>query len=443
MSPFGGRIGKLLSEAHTQLWFLPSITAIAAFVLARVLIDIDHRIGRANWWFLFQGTSATGRELVATIASAMITFTGVVFSITVLVLQLASGQFSPRALRTFLGDRSTHVAMATFVGTFVFALSVLLSIRGSAGEIERFVPTLSVFAAFVLVLASTGVFIFYIHHIAHSTRAITVISRIGDELRVSIEHMYPNIAQEPDDECLIVRPPGPCGEVRASRHGVLTRVAVERLFELAEQHDGLIEVVPKIGDFVVSDAPILRYWPADREALARAAETLVFERERTPDQDPLFGIRQLVDIAQRALSPGINDPSTAVQVLDEIHEALRIISRRAFPHPVRASAAGKRRLILPRPEWSEIVRLAIDEIRESGVKLLQIRSRLSALLDDCIAYAPPHRQAPLREQRELLAAASTRPEPRSDQPASHTAASAGSREATDGERPRGRHVPTT
>ena len=440
---FGGRIGKLLSEARTQLWFLPAITAIAAVALARVLINIDHRIGRAEWWFLFQGTSATGRELVSTIASAMITFTGLVFSITVLVLQLASGQFSPRALRTFLGDRVTHIAMATFVGTFVFALSVLLSIRGSAGEIDRFVPTLSVFAAFVLVLVSTGVFIYYIHHIAHSTRAITVISRIGDELRESIEHMYPNVARGPDDECLIVRPTGPCGEVRASRRGVLTRVAVERLFEIAEKHDGLIEVVPEIGDFVVTDAPILRYWPADREALAGAEETLVFERERTPDQDPMFGIRQLVDIAQRALSPGINDPSTAVQALDQIHEALRIISRRAFPHPVRANDAGKRRLILPRPEWSEMVHLALDEIRESGIKLLQIRSRLAALIEDCIAYAPPHRQGPLREQRELLAAASTDPEAQSDQPASHSAASRSRHEATDGERPRVPHVPTT
>lgn len=399
------RTKNTLAELRTKLWFVPGIAAVSAFLLARVLIEIDHTvIEQSDAWFLFQGTPAAGRELVSTIASAMITFTGLVFSITVVVLQLGSGQFSPRVLRTFLSDRYTHIAMATFVGTFVFALGLLLAIRGSGEEISPFIPALSVFVAFVLVLVSTGVFIVYIHHIAHSIRAINIIARIGDELLVSIDRMFPTVAHDPAEWPDLVRPTAPPGEVRAKRRGVLARVDTEQLFALAEKHDGLIELTPRIGQYVVSDAVVMRYWPADREELASAIATLSFARERAPEQDPMFGFRQLVDVAQRALSPGTNDPSTAVQVLDEIHEALRVLSHREFPNPLRANRDGVPRLILPRPTWPEFVDLALDEIREAARGSSQVHARLVALLDDCIAYAPVDRHAPLRTQRQLVEA---------------------------------------
>lgn len=399
------RLKNGLATLRTKLWFLPGIVAVSAFLLARALIELDHSvIEQQDAWFLFQGTPSAGRELVSTIASAMITFTGLVFSITVLVLQLGSGQFSPRVLRTFLSDRYTHIAMATFVGTFVFALGLLMSIRGASDEVSRFIPALSVFVAFVLVLVSTGVFIVYIHHIAHSIRAINVISRIGDELLAAIENMFPTVAEAPDKPPELARPLAPPGEVRSRKRGMLARVDSDGLFELAEKYDGLIELAPRIGEHVVSDAVVVRYWPADREELARAIKCLAFQRERSPEQDPMFGVRQLVDVAQRALSPGMNDPSTAVQVLDEIHEALRVLSRREFPNPLRANEDGTPRLILPRPEWAEFVNLALDEIREAARGSSQVHARLVALLDDCIAYAPPGRQAALRKQRILVGA---------------------------------------
>lgn len=403
------RAPKLWAALRVQLWLIPGVAAIAAFLLARVLVEVDREwIEQYDAWFLFQGTSSSARELVSTIASAMITLTGVVFSITVLVLQLASGQFSPRVLRSLLGDRYTQSAMATFVGTFVYALGLLLSIRGSSDDIQRLVPALSVFVAFVFVLVSVGVFVVYIHHIAHSVRAITIITRIGDETRSAIERMLPHVARETDiddgdgPESSGDVPDAAPATVRSTERGALARVNSRRLFELACKQDALVELIPMVGDFVPFDAPVLRYWPAERHEVACALEALVFERERAPEQDPMFGIRQLVDIAQRALSPGVNDPSTAVQALDEIHDLLRILSRRQFPDSVHVDHAGVPRLILHRPSWKAFVHLSLDEIREAGAGQSQVVRRLYALIDDCVAYAPLYRHGPLREQRVLL-----------------------------------------
>ncbi len=403
-----GQVAKLGARLKVQLWLIPGVAAVFAFVLARVLVTIDREwIAQRDAWFLYQGTSSAAGELVSTIASAMITFTGVVFSITVLVLQLASGQFSPRVLRTLLSDRHTQAAMATFVGTFVFALGLLLSIRGTTDDMHGLVPALSVFVAFILVLVSVGVFIDYIHHISHSIRAITIVTRIGDETRRSIERMLPRVAQGAHVEA---EGPASTAEVRAGapaivrsqERGALVHVNSRLLLELACKHDALVELIPMVGDFVPHDAPVLRYWPAERDALASALDALAFDRERVIDQDPMFGIRQLVDIAQRALSPGVLDPSTAVQVLDEIHDLLRIVSRREFPDPVRVDGDGVPRLILHRPGWEAFTNLALDEIREAGAGSSQVVRRLYALIDDCIGYAPVHRHAALREQRSLL-----------------------------------------
>lgn len=406
------KLSRAAGRLRAQLWFIPGLTAIGAFVLGRTLVYLDHAvIHRHDTWFLFQGTSDSALDLVSTIASATMTFTGLVFSITVLVLQLASGQFSPRVLRTFLEDRTTHVAMAVFVGTFVFAMTLMLSIRGSSDEVERFVPALSVFVAFLFVLASVGVFIHYIHHIAHAVRVVTIIRRIADETRVAIDRMFPTIGEDAPPTAFR-RPAAPPRIVPyGGRAGSLAVVDEDRLFELAERHDALIEVLPQVGDHILSGVPVICYWPADRDDVAIAVGALGIEAERTTHQDPAFGFRQLVDIAERALSPGINDPSTAVQCVDELHDLLRCLAVRAFPDPVRSNAAGKPRLVLPRPSWESFVHLALDELRQFGARSSQVVRRLRLLLDDCLAFVPAARAAPLAEQRGLLQAAVVRQVP--------------------------------
>jgi uncharacterized membrane protein len=399
-----GRLARVSEHFRTQLWLAPTIAAVLAFAAVQLLALIDRRvIGEADAWFLFGKAPEGARELLSTIATAMMTFTGLVFTITILVLQLASNQFSPRVMRTFLEDRQTHVAMGTFVGTLVFALAAMPAVRQEEGYADQFVPALTLFVAFLLVLASVAVFVRYIDHMAHSVRAITIIKHVATEAQRTIEDHYP---QQPFDAAERGAGPMPVHEPEIHRHtgspGVLAMVDEAELMKVARRGNGVIEVVPIMGDFVPCGAPLLRTWDLDGAHVKRARKAVALEEERTPHQDPAFGFRQLVDMGERALSPSTNDPSTAVQVVDELHELLRRLATRQFPSPVRVDDEGAVRLILSRPDWESYVRLALDEIRQYGARSIQIRRRLRAVLEDLLALAPPVRRPILHEQLVLL-----------------------------------------
>lgn len=410
------RLKKLQGSLKAQLWFIPGVASVIAFAATKGFVAVDHIIGQERRaWYLFTGEAESARELLSTIASAMMAITGVVFSITILVLQLASGQFSPRVLRTFLEDRNTQTAMASFVATFVFALTLLPQVRSGSGGEAAFVPALSLFVAFVLVLVSIAVFIRYIDHMAHSIRAINVIKHLGDEARRAIDQMYPEDLLESAPGS-VVAPPGPPDLIVPNEgpSGVLTAVDEDELLALAQGSDAVVALVPLPGDFVPEGAPLLKVWGSGSIDHKRVRRAVYVERERTPQQDPAFSFRELVDIGERALSPSTNDPSTAVQVLDEIHGLLRLLAQRRFPSPLRVDKGGKLRLILPRPDWEAYVRLGLDEIRQYGRGSTQVIRRMRAALQDCWRVAPPERRRILEEQLELLdeAARQAFPDPR-------------------------------
>lgn len=395
------QLQRLTERVKASLWLAPTIATLAAIALATMLPMIDRRIAQdRRAWFLFGGGVESARELLSTIASSMISLTALVFSITVLVLQLASGQFSPRVIRTFLQEPATKVAMAVFVGTFVYALIVLTKVRAAPGE---FVPALAVWFAFVLILASVGVFIHYIDRMANSVRAITVLTRVAAETRDGIDCMYPDMmseeieaehtlpSREPD---VVVHHAGPPGVVAA--------VDADALLHLATRAGVLIALTSRIGDFIPTDAPLFRIWGASDLDRAALSSTVAIEEERTPPQDPAFGFRQLVDVAVRALSPGLNDPTTAVQALDQLHDLVRRLSRRHFPAEARADGTGAVRLVLPRPGFDDYVRLAFEEIFEYGKSSVQVVRRLRGALQDCMAVASPARRQVLREQLQQL-----------------------------------------
>ena len=398
------RLAKLRDRLATSLWIAPTLAAALAVAGGYVLLRLERQLEyQGDTWFLFGGSSASARELMSTIASSMITFTALVFSITILVLQLASGQFSPRVLRTFLQDRTTKLALATFVGTFVYALALIPRIRGESEHVSRFVPELSVFGGFVLVLLSVGVFIHYLHHMANAIRAVTIIKHISADTRDQLEIMYPDTVLDSAPAPLPL-PPGPPRAVIAhvERGGILSQVDEEGLVELACRSRLAIELIPMHGDFVPCGAPLFQVWgdaTIDADELRR---TVVIDIERTTGQDPLFGFRQLVDIAERALSTGINDPSTAVQVLDEIHDLLRLIATRQLPSPQRVDETGELRLILPRPDWTTFVRAGLDEIRHHGRGSLQVARRIRELIEDCRTVTTGARRSILDEELGLV-----------------------------------------
>jgi uncharacterized membrane protein len=335
----------------------------------------------------------------------MLTFTGLVFTITMLVLQLASSQLSPRVMRTFLRDRGNQVVLGLFVATFLYTLVVLREVRTAVGDDEGFVPGVSIWVSFALLLASVGAFVYYIDHMAHAIRASTVIANIANETHEAIERLYP--------EQLLEEVSGPPSRNRLSRHadyvlkapraGVVVAVDEAKLLATVGDGDRYLELVPGIGDFVPAGAPLARLsgtW--DREAGKAAQEAIGLGDERTLQQDAAFGFRQLVDVAVRALSPGTNDPTTAVQALDRLHDLLRRLVDRHIPSPERRDAAGDLRLVLPRPGWNDYVELAVDEIRLAGAQQIQVGRRLRHLLEDLLSVAPANRRAVLRRELALV-----------------------------------------
>jgi uncharacterized membrane protein len=399
----------LVAEALTHnLWLLPVASISAAAALSVALLAVDHRIDPdATAWYLFRGGPEGARSILSAVASSIMSLTAVVFSVTILVLQVASRQFSPRVLRTFLGDRATQAALGVFLGTFVYALLTLRSVRGATDGVEEFVPSLSVWLAVLLAGACVVAFVAFIHHVAQSIRAVNVLARIGDETREALATLYPEgLGDDPDEEFASSDAPVALLVLHRGRSGVLVAVDEERIWRLACGADVTVSLVPMPGDFVPQGGVLfeVRGDPRalDGEALAAA---VAIGRERTLRQDPGFGFRSLVDVAERALSPGTNDPTTAVQALDELHDLLRRLCTRRFPAPARADATGRPRVILPRPDFDAYVRLAVDEIRHYGRGSVQVARRLRFLLEDVLAVAPPSRRGELQRQLEALAEA--------------------------------------
>lgn len=394
------RLKVALDSLRGRLWLIPGFGAVAAAIVAWILVAVDRGLaGDANGFFLFGGGPESARAVLSTIAAAMLTFTGLVFSITMLVLQLASSQLSPRVTRTFLRDRANQVVLAIFVATFVYALLVLREVRSV--EETAFVPAVAVWWAFVLLIGSVGAFIFYIDHMAQAMRVVTVIDQVATETRNAIERCYP----DPSGSLPPVDLPlaDVAGIVTApDRPGIVQAIDGERLEALATESQAVLEVVPRVGDFVPSGSPLVRVRgsrPIDHEAV-RAAITV--GSERSMEQDPAFGLRQLVDIAIRALSPGTNDPTTATMAVDAIHDLLGRLGQRAIPGPLRVGADGALRIIVPTRTWDDLVRLATDEIIDYGATARQVIAATRSMLDDLEVSIDVERRPILRHQRDRL-----------------------------------------
>jgi uncharacterized membrane protein len=393
------RFAAALERLRSAIWPVPAAMAVGAMLLSALTLSLDHArpddVG--SRLFLYDGDAESARSLLGAIASALLTFTGLVFSVTMLVLQLASSQLSPRVMRTFLQDRGNQVVLGVFVGTLVYAMLILRAVRSPP---DAFVPGLSVWVALLLLLGSVAAFIYYIHHMANAIRATKVMDRVMAETKGAIGARYPDPVSE---QLPIPEAPRttPARTVRASRSGSLEGVDVERLIGLAEEGDARLEVIVPVGGWVVEGAPLLRVWAVGLQPGDGALQdALAIVSERTVAGDPGFGIRQLVDIALRALSPGVNDPTTAIQAIDRIHALLRDLLGRAIPGPDLIDRTG--RVIVHPPTWSDLVAEAVDELELAAAAMPRVRGRIAAMLDDLLLDAHPSRRAALRRRSVLL-----------------------------------------
>ena len=389
----------LWRRLRDTFWALPLLCALSALGLGLILTRVDESLDTdRTLTFLFGGGPEGARSLLGAIITSMISFTGLVFSITIVVLQLTSSQFSPRVLRTFLRDRFNQFALGIFVATFVYALVVLRAVRGTA-QFEPVVPQLSVTVAFGFVLLSIGVFLAYIHHIAQSIRAATIITRIGDETRALIERRHPEDA-EPCPP--LPRPDGPATLIAASRPGVVRSVDDGRLLALAQEHGVVVCLVATVGDFVPTGGPLLRVHGEDSPEADALRGAITIGDERSLDEDVGFGLRQLVDIAERALSPGVNDPSTALQTVDQIHDLLRRLATRPLAPRQLRTENGALAVDVPEPGFGDHLDLAVDEIAHWGAESERVLGHLRGMLEDLRAAArPEHREAVERKLSRL------------------------------------------
>ena len=386
------RLRALRDSVRSGFWAVPALCVVLAVGLANILVAVDRHLQQGfggDWTF---GAGPDGaREVLSAISTSMITFTGLVFSITIVVLQLTSSQYSPRVLRTFLRDRLTQAALGVFVATFVYAVLVLRTVRSTTDD--PFVPAVSTTVGVALLLASVGMFVAYIHHVATMIQVTSILSRIGVGSRAALERRYPPGRED--------APPGrvPVGTPRAvlpaRRSGVVVAVDDGALVEAAAAADVVLRVPVHLGAYVPEGAPLVEvHGDPQRLDAERVLAAVRIERDRTLEQDVAFGFRQLVDIADRALSPGINDPTTAVQALDELHDLLRRLATRPLRSGRYVDDDGRTRLITQPERLSDYLALALDEVEQYGADSLQVQQRVRRLLDDVEAAAlPEHRAA--------------------------------------------------
>ncbi|WP_291852481.1 DUF2254 domain-containing protein [Bradyrhizobium sp.] len=280
--------------------------------------------------------------MLSAIAGSMITVAGLTFSITMLTLQLASSQFGPRLLRNAMRDRGNQVVLGTFISTFAYCLLVLRTVRGTEGASS--VPHLSVAVGVLLALASLGVLIYFIHHVANAIRIETVLAQLATETNAAIDQLYPErLGQDPPDDAPRAARRDALGDfadrevcIQAAESGYVKRLDTEALMRMATEHNLVVWIEARPGRFVIEQQVVLSASPSKRipaEIADALRGTLVIGPDRSPDQDVAHALRRIVEIAQRALSPGINDPTTAIYCLDRMEEALMRLAARDVPPP--------------------------------------------------------------------------------------------------------------
>jgi uncharacterized membrane protein len=382
---------RLRSHLHSSLWFVPVLCVAGGAALSFGTLALDRAFDYEALPRSLVGGPEAAISILETVATSMVSLAALVLTITMVVVQLAMAQFSPRIVQRVLQDKPSQLAIGLFVATFVHAILALREVSTeSAGGAK--VPGIAVVTAFVLVVLSIAVLVIYVHHIGRSLRVSALIELVGRDTRALVDKVYSG-----DLSSVEARE---AGTIPARRSGVITTIAYDELVEEASRADCRIEMLVGIGEFVPAGAPLFRI---DREVgridADRLLSALHIQLERTLENDVAYGVRLLVDIAARSLADSpFQDPSTTVQALDRIHDILRQLVHRPFPDGRHRDAQGTVRLTVRSMSWEAYVHLAFDEIRMAGGRSPQVTRRLVAALNDLRSIAPAERRAPLEEQ---------------------------------------------
>jgi uncharacterized membrane protein len=395
---------RFWASLRSSLWFVPSLMVLGAIGLAIGLIELSTLIGadtlQERWPRLFGASEEGSRELLGAVAMSTITVTGVVFSVTVLTLAQAASQYSPRLLRNFMARRQVQLVLGTFAGIYTYALVVLRTIRSGGEDNDATFYPLAVFGGLALALIGIGVLIFFIHHIAASLDASSIVSSVSQETRSAIDNLFPEeLGRGVENASEQGLPIAKWTPIPAAATGYLQIVENDQLLEFAAKRNVLVRMDRGIGEFVVEGTPLLSLADTeepDDETVRCVNALFVINSFRTVEQDPSFGIREIVDIALKGLSPSINDETTAITCIDHLAALLSRLATRRIEPRLRADDE-KVRVIARGPTFESLVNESFDQIRHEA------RGKVTVLLRLLWCLETVARQTEDRSRRRVLA----------------------------------------
>ncbi len=405
------RAKSALSNLSHNLGFVPGLVVVAFAVGGIVVVEVDEHLDLDQVGWVFRGDGAAARTVLSVIAGSLITVAGLTFSITMVVLQLASSQFSPRILRTFFGDRITQVTIGIYVGTFVYSILVLRAV-GSYGD-EGFVPRLGVTLASLLGIGAVVLLIVFLHHVSRMVQVSHVTARIARATLARTDRLFPeDVGAETGEDAPELlgrwRAERPGARVMARRPGFVQRLSVEDLAGGVRGDARRVGVLVAPGDFVGVDDPLAEVWPPDAAARCEQAvlDAVTVADERDIAQDAGFGLRQLSDIALKAMSPGINDPMTAVTCIHYMRSVLVRLTERQDPPGVQRFADLDVTLVLRRTHYEEYLE-TLREVSRYAAADAWVSGEILQALAGCgraaVAAPAPQRTAAIRSLAESVA----------------------------------------
>ncbi|MFL6283498.1 MAG: DUF2254 domain-containing protein [Pyrinomonadaceae bacterium] len=393
---------------RNSIWVFPAVSIVAGLVSLALLSRIEQACG----WTTSVSVE-TARAIMSMVASSLFTLIALVCSAVLLAVQLASAQLTPRIIAVVYRNPFRKGALALFTFTFTFSIGVLARLEAGAP-----VPLLTGYLAAYGFLLNVALFLLFVDGIGKMLRpssALRAVALIGREV---IQSVYPRMldgqhSSPPEPiKCL---DEGPGRVVINEVDGAVLAFDVRGLVSLAERADCLVELVPEMGDFVAAGDPLFRVFPVGEGPPDDVLRVCVaVGPERTLEQDPMFAFRIIVDIASKALSPAVNDPTTAVLAIDQIHHLLRHVGKRYLAEGRERDSAGRVRLVYRTPNWEDFVHLAVTEIRHYGRDSVQVMRRLRVMLENLIETLPDVRAPQLLKELALLDKTSRRAFPDAD-----------------------------
>jgi len=391
------RLIKVWQDLQSSYYFIPGLMGLGACFLAFLSVHIDQTYGYqlSTKLGLFYAETAKGSEaILTTIAGSMMTVAAVAFSITMVAVTSAAGQYGPRLIGNFMRDRGNQITLGTFTSTFIYCLLILHASRTGQtayeGSAEAFLPNFSLVVAMTLTLFSVSVMIYFIHHVPETLNVSNITAKVGRRLRQDVESLFPDevgaaheteadVPELSDSDSIFIR---------AKAEGYVQAVNEESIFELCKEHDAIVRFEARPGDFVTLGDPLLSVWklPKDTDAHKSFSNGFAMGRSRTAHQNVLFLADELVEILARALSPGVNDPFTAINCIHWFKSALKAFMRNTLPSPYRFDKSGSLRIIAKPVEFEDFVSVLCDQSRAYIASDRNTTFKMLEILQDLIAF---------------------------------------------------------